>query len=112
MIGQACCSAVEAGERLLSARSKAGSTRRTGLARISTLSSWIGPSALLVLLPKCPMCLAAYLALAGIGVSTAAAAGVRVGVIVLCLSILAYRLARAGVRMTTSNPSNRSSLPY
>ena len=62
---------------------------------------WIVPASILVLLPKCPMCLAAYLALgAGIGLSVSAASIVRIVLMVLCLLSLlllglrtAYRLA-------------------
>jgi hypothetical protein len=110
MSAHVCCTPT-GGESSLGRAKTAGGTK-ANVVRAGKLGSWIGPSALLILLPKCPMCLAAYLALAGTGVSTTAAAGLRVGVIVLCLSILAYRVAKAGVRMTASNPSNRSSLPF
>jgi len=58
----------------------------------------LAPSALVALLPKCPACLAAYLALGtGIGVSVTAAAWLQTGAIVLCaasLCVLATRLAK------------------
>ncbi len=65
------------------------------------LAGWIVPGAILVLLPKCPMCLAAYIALGtGMSISIPTAAWVRESVITLCsvwFIYLAWRLlARIG----------------
>src|SRR5262245_28294529 len=66
--------------------------------RASELAGWIVPSAMLALLPKCPACVVAYLALAtGIGVSVATATYLRATLIVLCaasLVIVSTRLMR------------------
>jgi hypothetical protein len=52
---------------------------------------WIFPTALLVLMPKCPLCVAAYIALlTGVGVSVATAQWVQVLMVMLCLMSLAY----------------------
>ena len=52
-------------------------------------------SVTLALLPKCPACLAAYIALAsGIGISMPAAAHLRTGMVVLCAGALVFILAR------------------
>ncbi|HKS76636.1 MAG TPA: hypothetical protein VJQ82_25705 [Terriglobales bacterium] len=48
--------------------------------------AWSGlvPGGVLWLLPKCPLCVAAYLSVAGVEVSAAAAGYVRASVIVVC----------------------------
>ena len=57
----------------------------------------LAPSAIVALLPKCPACLAAYLALGtGIGVSVTAAQWMQTAVIVVCvasLCVLALRFS-------------------
>jgi predicted transporter len=57
------------------------------------------PAAVLVLLPKCPICLAAWLAAAtGIGVTISTAATLRTLLLVLCLTSLGYLVARYAFR--------------
>lgn len=47
-----------------------------------SLAGWLLPGGLLVLMPKCPMCLAGYVAIfTGAGLSVAVAQGIRVAVI-------------------------------
>ena len=65
----------------------------TSLTRRSLdVAGWMVPATLWALLPKCPMCLAAYVALGtGIGLSAAVASQVRSGLVLLCLaSILVF----------------------
>jgi hypothetical protein len=70
---------------------------RQGLRRIV---EWGIPGGVLVLLPKCPMCLAAYLAIGtGIGISTSAATYMRWIVLSLCISSLTYLGATHGRRI-------------
>ena len=53
--------------------------------------AWACPSALLVLMPKCPLCLAAYVTLwTGLGLSFAAATYFRWTLISLCIAALLF----------------------
>lgn len=62
--------------------------------RFSTAAASILPTALLVLLPKCPLCLAAWLTVAtGIGFSTAGAEWARAMLVVLWIAAVAFAAA-------------------
>ena len=61
----------------------------TRLSRVGGFFSWIAPGAVLALMPKCPACLAAYIALGtGIGISVPAADNLRLAAIVVCVAML------------------------
>jgi len=63
-----------------------------------TAAGTAAPAAVLVLLPKCPACIAAWLAVtAGLGVSVSTAATLRMGIVgscVACLAVVAVRQIR------------------
>ena len=57
------------------------------------------PAAVLVLLPKCPACIVAYIALGtGIGVTISTAAHLRTLLLVVCVACLVYVGARHVLR--------------
>jgi len=63
--------------------------------RGAKITGWIVPATTLALLPKCPACVAAYVALGtGIGISLPAATFLRGILLALCLMSLAFIIAR------------------
>jgi hypothetical protein len=65
------------------------------LRRGGELAGWIVPSATLALVPKCPACVAAYVAVAtGIGISLPTATYLRAMLLVLCVGLLVFVTSR------------------
>jgi hypothetical protein len=69
--------------------------------RVREAFAWLLPSVILVVMPKCPACLAAYVSLVtGIGLSLATASYLRWVLLFLCsaslLVLMVFRLDRVG----------------
>ena len=65
-----------------------GPPSRSFLRRGVDRFGWVGPGAVMVLIPKCPACVAAYLAIVGVGVSFGVAAELRWLALVVCVVLL------------------------
>ena len=74
--------------------------------RCAGTAKWAVPASALALLPKCPACVAAYVAAAtGLGISAAAAAALRTTVLVVCV----VSLIAVAVKAFRTRPQQRRS---
>jgi len=65
--------------------------QRTWTRRLIDTIKCAVPGAVLVLLPKCPICMAAWISVGtGLGISVSVAGWVRIGLIIFCISSLSY----------------------
>lgn len=93
-----CCEvrASERGsEQVIAASMVGGAHPRQFARRCRDIAGWAFPGAMLALLPKCPACLAAYVAVStGLGLSLSTATHLRRSLLVMCISSLLYVAVR------------------
>jgi hypothetical protein len=88
--------------------SGAGKRRTWGVRCAGRTIQWLFPMAVLALIPKCPMCVAAYVALfTGLGISVSTARWLQILLLVFCLAALTYLICRKVLGMW-KRPPNRS----
>lgn len=75
--------------KIASGRNPPGRIRRA-----QTVLAWIVPSVILALMPKCPACLVAYVALwTGVGLSLSTASYLRGMMLLVCAALLLFLIA-------------------
>ena len=73
---------------------------RTFPRRCVDVLGWIVPGVIMAMLPKCPMCLAAYIAIwTGVGISLSAATRLRVALLVLSVGLALFMAAKNTSRL-------------
>ncbi len=94
-------------------KTQGGDNARRPVARLrrgGEVAGWLVPTATLALLPKCPVCVAAYVALAtGIGISLPAATYLRAMLVALCVASLVFIIGRRLRRFIASLSEQKSS---
>jgi hypothetical protein len=71
--------------------------------RLREISSWILPGAILALMPKCPVCLATYLALfTGVSLSISTAGYLRWAMLLVCFASLLFLVVQCLRRIGTT----------
>jgi hypothetical protein len=95
-----CCEVTVngAGRERAGTRTMDGDRRLPKFARrCSEIAGWIVPSATLALLPKCPVCVATYAVIGtGVGLSVSTVTFLRTLLVILCVLLLTYLVAKRG----------------
>jgi hypothetical protein len=86
-------------------RTSASDSRRSRfVSRGFRLVNWLVPGTILAIVPKCPMCFAAYTAgVTGLGMSLSTATYVRLLLVTVCLGSLAYLVVTSMRRLVVGD---------
>lgn len=88
------------GVRESGATSRAYAVPDPVLSRLGAAALWAVPAVVLALLPKCPVCFAAWIAvLSGVGVTLPVAASIRWGLVAASVLAMAYLAIRQAARL-------------
>jgi hypothetical protein len=80
----------------------------TSKRRVTKITGLLFSSVMLILMPKCPVCMAAYVAfITGISVSTAVASHLRLGWFAVCLSLLVSLVVQGLCRLYRGTQQRR-----
>ncbi|MFZ0143889.1 MAG: hypothetical protein WAL08_06000 [Candidatus Sulfotelmatobacter sp.] len=112
-----CCAAISSGSSRLTTEERtanSGPRLQTVLGkaarRCREAAGWALPAGILALLPKCPACIVAYLAIgSGIGISISTATYLRIGLITLCAASLTYFAVSRAHRYLARRPEAKPS---
>ena len=104
-IGRGCC--CTAPDVAIAHTPSLTGRRRSSLGRRGLeLAGWLIPGTLLAFFPKCPLCVAGYVALAtGLGLSLTVATYLRWTLLLLCAASLTFMARRWIVRMLMRRPA-------
>jgi len=81
-----------------------GKRRPPILSRLLEATEWLIPSLILAILPKCPLCIVAYVAIGtGLGLSVSTATSIRIFLITACFGSLIYLAVRSLIRIYQSH---------
>ncbi|MEP6704814.1 MAG: hypothetical protein ABJB34_08415 [Acidobacteriota bacterium] len=88
---------------------KAGSFKGSDAYRIANSAArWLLPGALFIIIPKCPLCIVAYVAaFTGIGLSVAAAESIRLLLMTTCIAAFVYLSALVIRRLSVNVRSHK-----
>ena len=108
-----CCDAAGNDSRFHGLGTPGEGLPRSFAHRCLAVANWIVPGAILMLMPKCPMCLAGYVAIGtGVGISLSTATHLRTSLLILSIVLLLYLVVRRWCAFTVVKDALRRRTPW